>query len=160
MSKGNLKKTHTHTPWLYLFSSQHVIFLILAILLVLPPSLPPHSPFTVVYPVAFPVLSLWGGNWLCFASVFVEMVWYAQTQILFFLGVGGSDIWLGCRLMAESAGPQLGAGNMAHYVFSRGVSGGCNGITGDQLGARRGAWLKLSQRQSDVSLTSSKAALS
>lgn len=26
--------------------------------------------------------------------------------------------------MAESAGPQLGAGNRAHYVFSREVSGG------------------------------------
>lgn len=25
--------------------------------------------------------------------------------------------------MAESAGPQLGAGNRAHYVFSREVSG-------------------------------------
>ena len=32
-----------------------------------------------------------------------------------------ADGWLGCRLMAESAGPQLGAGNIAHYTFSRGV---------------------------------------
>lgn len=31
-----------------------------------------------------------------------------------------ADGWLGCRLMAESAGPQLGAGNIAHYTFSRG----------------------------------------
>lgn len=51
--------------------------------------------------------------------------------------------------MAESAGPQLGAGNRAHYVFSREVSGGggrraappqcrCNGIISDQLGAGGG----------------------
>lgn len=31
-----------------------------------------------------------------------------------------ADGWLGCRLMAESTGPQLGAGNIAHYTFSRG----------------------------------------
>lgn len=30
-----------------------------------------------------------------------------------------ADGWLGCRLMAESVGPQLGAGNIAHYTFSR-----------------------------------------
>lgn len=29
--------------------------------------------------------------------------------------------------MAESAGPLLGAGNRAHYVFSREVSGGGGG---------------------------------
>lgn len=49
--------------------------------------------------------------------------------------------------MAESAGPQLGAGNRAHYVFSREVSGGggaappqcrCNGIISHQLGAGGG----------------------
>lgn len=30
-----------------------------------------------------------------------------------------ADGWLGCRLMAESTGPQLGAGNIAHYTFSK-----------------------------------------
>lgn len=30
-----------------------------------------------------------------------------------------ADGWLGCRLMAESARPQLGAGNIAHYTSSR-----------------------------------------
>ncbi len=40
-----------------------------------------------------------------------------------------ADGWLGCRLMAESAGPQLGAGNIAHYTFSRdggGVNSHCS----------------------------------
>lgn len=37
-----------------------------------------------------------------------------------------ADGWLGCQLMAESTGPQLGAGNIAHYTFSRGEGGGGN----------------------------------
>lgn len=45
--------------------------------------------------------------------------------------------------MAESAGPQLGAGNRAHYVFSWGRRAApppcrCNGIISDQLGAGGG----------------------
>lgn len=35
-----------------------------------------------------------------------------------------ADGWLGCRLMAEPTGPQLGAGNIAHYTVSRAGEGG------------------------------------
>ena len=69
---------------------------------------------------------------MCFANAFVEIFWYAQTQILMRPATAAflADGWLGCRLMAEPTGPQLGAGNIAHYTASGGGEGGANSHRG------------------------------
>lgn len=70
---------------------------------------------------SFPLLSLWGVSDYVFCQcVCGNLLICTNTDsnapaTAAFL----ADGWLGCQLMAESTGPQLGAGNIAHYTFSR-----------------------------------------
>lgn len=102
--------SHDHTD-----SLQHSKEMISVSLSVVHPTPPPTSP-----PLS--LLSLWGVSDYVFCQcVCGNLLICTNTDsnapaTAAFL----ADGWLGCRLMAESAGPQLGAGNIAHYTFSRG----------------------------------------